>query len=225
MTDSALSSLNTCLKKVTELREQGHVIYPEQPNILRAIETLAPDDVKCVIIGQDPYHGPRQATGLSFSVPSDVKMPPSLRNIFAEIRNEYGYEMPASGDLSPWAERGVMLLNASLTVEQGLPNSHANLGWKDVTADIVRITLTNDNPCCYLLWGRYAQNMVRDVAATCRDSIDASKKRFVLTSHPSPYSADKAGRDFKAFLGSDCFKICNEFLVSQNESPIEWNLS
>lgn len=227
MSPEALLSLKTCLGAVKEMREKGQTVYPQQNDILKALEMTGPNDTKCVIIGQDPYHGPNQACGLSFSVPSGVTPPPSLKNIFSELNYEFGFEEPTSGDLTPWARQHVMLLNASLTVLRGLPNSHANLGWHDVTSDIVRITLESSKPCVYLLWGRYAQNMVKDVAAQNRDKlsqIDTSNKLFVLTSHPSPYSADKAGRDFCAFKRSYCFKTCNQFLERHGETPIDWRL-
>jgi uracil-DNA glycosylase len=157
----------------------GAVIYPPQP--LRALELTALADVELVILGQDPYHGPGQAEGLAFSVPAGVKLPPSLRNIFQEIRRDLGGEIPASGSLQGWARQGVLLLNTCLTVEQGAPASHARKGWESLTDALISACSAHPSPKAFLLWGAHAQSKA--------GLIDAGRHLVLQANHPSPLSA------------------------------------
>lgn len=185
-------------------------IYPPMDKIMNATALTPLDNVKCVILGQDPYHQPNQAMGLSFSVNKGIPIPRSLQNIYKELNNEYGYYIPNHGDLSSWAEQGVLLLNTTLTVQANQPNSHRGHGWEKYTDAIIRIVNEQDRPIVYLLWGKAAQE---------KASLITNPRHLVLkTSHPSPYSAN-AG-----FLGCGHFKKCNEFLMSCGQAPINWQI-
>jgi uracil-DNA glycosylase len=161
-----------------------------------------------VIIGQDPYHGEGQAHGLSFSVPKGVKPPPSLRNIYKEIEAEYGVKMPSSGDLTGWAAQGVLLLNATLTVEAGNAGSHQKKGWEDFTDAIIRIVNEKCEHVVFMLWGSYAQKKGAH--------IDRTKHLVLESVHPSPLSAHRG------FLGNGHFKSANEYLAKHGRTPIDW---
>ncbi|WP_304769697.1 uracil-DNA glycosylase, partial [Ileibacterium valens] len=154
------------------------IIYPAKENIFRALEMTPLDKVRVVILGQDPYHGPNQAQGFSFSVPANEKIPPSLRNIYQEIFNEYQTPVQRSGDLSDWASQGVLLLNSILTVEQGKPMSHSNLGWQNFTDDILRVLNEQNQPIVFMLWGAQARKAKRFLN---------NPNHLILESvHPSP---------------------------------------
>ncbi|MCG9874707.1 MAG: uracil-DNA glycosylase [Leptospiraceae bacterium] len=183
-------------------------VYPQAKYIFRAFDMVPVQKVRVVILGQDPYHGPGQAHGLCFSVEKSVKIPPSLLNIFKEIRAEYGGSMPQSGDLSYLAEQGVLLLNSTLTVREGQAGSHQKRGWETFTdAVIERLSLQRDK-LVYLLWGAYA---IR------KSELIQSKEHLLLTSaHPSPLSASRG------FLGNGHFKLANKYLESIQEKPIRW---
>lgn len=184
------------------------IIYPAKENIFRALEMTPLDKVRVVILGQDPYHGPNQAQGFSFSVPANEKIPPSLRNIYQEIFNEYQTPVQRSGDLSDWASQGVLLLNSILTVEQGKPMSHSNLGWQNFTDDILRVLNVQNQPIVFMLWGAQARKAKRFLN---------NPNHLILESvHPSPLSANRG------FFNSGQFKKANEFLESKGESPIDW---
>lgn len=191
------------------LDAQRGPVYPPQP--LAALELVAFDDVRVVILGQDPYHGPGQAHGLAFSVPCGVPLPPSLRNIHAEIAREFGVA-PHSGDLTPWARQGVLLLNAVLTVAHGRPASHAGKGWESLSDALIAALGSDAKPRAFLLWGAHAQRAAR--------LIDTSGVHCVLTAnHPSPLSAR---RPPQPFIGCGHFRKVNAFLATHGAAPVEW---
>lgn len=189
-------------------KEAGQAVYPRGNQIFNALNTTLFDNVRVVIIGQDPYHGPGQAMGLSFSVPKDVPLPPSLQNIYKEIEAEYGTRMPRTGDLTKWAEQGVLLLNATLTVRAANAGSHQNKGWEQFTDAVIRALNDQHEHIVFMLWGSYAQK---------KGAFIDRKKHLVLQSpHPSPLSAHRG------FLGNGHFKKANDYLVQQGRKPIDW---
>ncbi|MBA3059114.1 MAG: uracil-DNA glycosylase [Gammaproteobacteria bacterium] len=201
----------------------GAIIYPPQP--LRALALSALAQVKVVILGQDPYHGPGQAEGLAFSVAPGVKPPPSLRNIFLEIAQEpllgSGTVAPRRhGSLLAWAQQGVLLLNTCLSVEAGQPASHARRGWEALTDDVVRAVAAKDTPVVFLLWGAHAQAKQPLIAATAKAGSGARAEHLVLTAnHPSPLSAR---RPPQPFIGCGHFGLTNAYLQQQGGDPIAW---
>jgi uracil-DNA glycosylase len=185
-----------------------HTVYPPGKEIFRAFDWCDFDEVKVVIIGQDPYHGPGQANGLCFSVHDGVRMPPSLVNIFKEIHSDLGKPIPSSGNLERWAKQGVLLLNATLTVRAATAGSHQNKGWETFTDAVIQKISDEKKHIVFLLWGSYAQK---------KGEIIDRKKHFVLLSpHPSPFSADRG------FFGNKHFSKTNEYLKSQGLSEIDW---
>lgn len=208
------------LKRVSELRE-SQVIYPPQGLILNALNLVHPHDVKVVILGQDPYHGPNQAMGLSFSVPEGQKLPPSLRNIYKELAADIGCAVPESGDLTPWAKQGVLLLNATLTVQEHAANSHSKLGWQVLTNYLVRRCFELDCPVVFMGWGK---NAIQVIEAAQRDAGKAAleNKLALKSTHPSPLSANRSSGQLRAFIGSRPFSEANEFLKQQGSQPIDW---
>ena len=204
------------------------VIYPAQDDVLNALAYTAPADVSVVILGQDPYHEPGQAMGLSFSVPQGQKLPPSLRNIYKELAADLGCPAPTSGDLTPWAEQGVLLLNTTLTVREHAANSHARLGWQTLTNYVVRRCLALPQCVVFLAWGRNSADLIAGAQAqaatadaTGEDPAGANK--FVLAStHPSPLSASRAAAGMPAFLGSRPFSRANELLATHGGTPVDW---
>lgn len=191
-------------------KAQGKIIYPPGPLIFNAFNSTPVQRLKVVILGQDPYHGPNQAHGLSFSVPNGVPPPPSLINIFKELRDDVGVNIPNHGNLSRWAEQGVFLLNASLTVRASEPMSHAKIGWAEFTNAVIKKISEEKQHVVFLLWGKFAQEK--------RTLIDSSKHLILRSVHPSPLSAH-AG-----FFGCKHFSKTNEWLVSKGIDPIDWNL-
>lgn len=191
-------------------KQAGKVIYPRGDEYFNAFNLTPFDEVKVVIIGQDPYHGPNQAHGLCFSVRPQVPFPPSLQNIFKEIHAELGLPIPEHGCLTHWAEQGVLLLNAVLTVEQSKAAAHQGKGWETFTdAAIRRINEERDN-VVFMLWGSYAQKK--------GSFIDASKHLVLKSPHPSPLSAHRG------FFGNGHFKACNEYLEAKGLQPIDWSI-
>ena len=186
-------------------------VYPSHKDILKALEVTAFEDVKVVILGQDPYHGPGQAHGLSFSVPNGTKMPPSLLNIFKELSTDLNLPRPTHTDLTPWAKQGVLLLNTTLTVLQASPMSHANLGWETFTDEILQYINNEKASVVFILWGAHAQKKMR--------FIDTNKHFVIKSTHPSPLSAHRG------FFGSKPFSKTNEFLIYKGLQPIDWTLS
>jgi len=186
----------------------SQTIYPPGKEIFNAFAHCPFDQVKVVIIGQDPYHGSGQANGLCFSVNDGVRFPPSLKNIFKEIKNEFQFEIPLSGDLSRWAKQGVLLLNATLTVRASAAGSHQKKGWEKFTDAVIDLLSKEKEQIVFMLWGAYAQN---------KGQIIDSAKHLVLTSaHPSPFSANRG------FFGNNHFKQTNDYLVSIGKEEINW---
>lgn len=209
------------LAQVEDMR-QDQIIYPPQEDILNALAFTPAEQVRAVILGQDPYHGPNQAMGLSFSVPpTQTKLPPSLRNIFKELSADLGCSIPQTGDLTPWAEQGVLLLNTTLTVREHAANSHAKLGWQVLTDYIIERCCTLPQPIVFLAWGRFAQQMVQaKFEATKAGS--ATGKFCLASTHPSPLSANRASAELPAFMGSCPFSRANQLLESHQAAPIDW---
>lgn len=192
-------------------RAAGKTIYPPGNLIFNAFDQTPFDKVRVVILGQDPYHGAGQAHGLSFSVPSNVAPPPSLINIFKEIQADTGTTMPARfGNLTQWAQQGVLLLNAALTVRANEPASHAKIGWMEFTDAVIQKISDEKQGVVFLLWGRFAQDK--------QVLIDATKHHVLKAAHPSPFSADKG------FFGCRHFSTTNHYLVKQGLPPIDWKL-
>lgn len=183
-------------------------IYPAMENIFAAFKTTSLKDTKVVILGQDPYHGPGQAQGYAFSVPANFPLPPSLKNMYKELELEYGVPVNRNGDLTDWARQGVLLMNTTLTVEESKPLSHGNMGWQNFTDEALKMINAKEDPVVFLLWGAKAISAKRFLN---------NPKHLVLTSpHPSPLSAHRG------FLGNNHFKTCNEFLIKNGLTPIQW---
>jgi len=198
-------------RRVRAAREAGPV-FPPEDEVFAAFRLTPPERVRAVILGQDPYHEPGQAQGLAFSVPPGVPLPPSLRNIFAELQADLGLPAPQSGCLVKWAERGVFLLNTVLTVESGHANSHRSFGWQTFTDAAVDALAGLPQPVAFVLWGAQAQKKAASAAAS-------PYPRLILQSpHPSPLSA------YRGFFGSRPFSRINGFLVQNGEQPIDWSL-
>jgi len=188
----------------------GKVIYPPSPLIFNAFNHTPFDQVRVVIIGQDPYHGPNQAHGLSFSVPQGVDLPPSLQNIYKEISADLNIPMSRNGNLTPWADQGVLLLNATLTVEQAQAGSHQNKGWEQFTDAAIAALNQHREGLVFVLWGSYAQK---------KGAFIDDKKHLVLRSvHPSPLSAHRG------FFGNHQFSTINQYLIKHGKTPIRWQL-
>ena len=187
----------------------GKVIYPPGPSIFRAFDLTPLPNVKVVILGQDPYHGPGQAMGLSFSVPDNIPAPPSLKNIFHEIETDLGVKMSGRPNLENWARQGVLLLNSVLTVQAGLPTSHSRIGWTEFTDAVIKCISERREGVVFLLWGRFAQE---------KSALIDTSKHYVLTAaHPSPLARG-------AFFGCRHFSKTNQILVSEGLEPIQWQL-
>ncbi|TAJ04402.1 uracil-DNA glycosylase [Marinilabiliaceae bacterium JC017] len=196
------------LKRFLIEEKKRFKIYPPGPLIFNAFANTPFDKVKVVILGQDPYHGQGQAHGLCFSVPDGVTAPPSLDNIFQEIKNDVGASMPSSGNLSRWAQQGVLLLNATLTVRAAQAGSHQGKGWEAFTDEVIKKLSAQRENLVFLLWGRYAQN--KSVL------IDQKKHCVLKAPHPSPYSADRG------FFGCCHFSKANKYLEAHGCDPIQW---
>lgn len=192
--------------------EQGYIIYPQKRLIFNAFEHTPFYKTKVVILGQDPYHGANQAHGLSFSVPYGVRIPPSLQNIFKELKAEYeDFQIPKHGNLSQWANQGVLLLNATLTVQAGNAGSHQHQGWEQFTDTVIRKLSEQRSGIVFLLWGKYAQ---------AKAQLIDGKKHFILTAaHPSPFSA------YQGFFGCGHFLKTNELLERNGEKGIDWRIN
>ena len=185
-------------------------IYPDKHDIFNALNLTAYKDVKAVILGQDPYHGPNQAYGLAFSVKEGVKTPPSLVNIYKELHDDLGCYIPNNGCLTKWAKEGVLLLNASLTVRAGEANSHSKIGWEIFTDHIIRLLNEREDPIVFILWGNNARKK--------KEMITNSKHYIIESVHPSPLSASRG------FFGSKPFSKTNKFLESIGKEPIDWQI-
>ena len=186
-------------------------IYPPKKEIFNAFKLCPPNNVKVVILGQDPYHEKGQAHGLAFSTPEGHPIPRSLKNIFKEIKEEYDYPIPESGCLESWAKQGVFLLNTVLTVEEGNANSHSKCGWQTFTDNVINILNDQNHPIVFLLWGKQAELK--------KELITNPNHLVLISSHPSPFSARKG------FLGCNHFKLANEFLKENNLEEIDWRIT
>lgn len=188
---------------------QGKIIYPPGSLIFNAFNKTPMDKLKCVILGQDPYHGPGEAMGLCFSVPKSIQVPPSLKNIFKELERSFGFKPPDHGDLSSWAEQGVLLLNASLTVEHKKPNSHKAFGWHEFTDEVIRQISKNKQHIVFLLWGNFARSK--------KSLIDQTKHLVLESPHPSPLAGT-------GFYGNNHFAEANNYLMKMGIAAINWEL-
>ena len=183
-------------------------VFPEEKNVFNALELTPFESVKVVILGQDPYHGFGQAHGLSFSVQKGIPLPPSLRNIYKELQEDIGGELPTEGDLSHWAKQGVLLLNTVLTVEEGNANSHKGMGWERLTNRLIESLNELNHPVIFILWGKPAQD---------KEKLITNPSHVILKSpHPSPLSA------YRGFFGSKPFSRINDILIQQGQIPIRW---
>lgn len=206
----AAPALATLSAHLRERKAQGVEIYPPGGQIFAALDAVAPDDVKVLILGQDPYHGPEQAHGLSFSVQRGIPVPPSLVNIHRELHEDLGISIPKHGSLTCWAEQGVLLLNALLTVERGTPLAHKGRGWEAFTDAVVNRVARSERPTVFMLWGSHAQKKAK--------GVDEGRHLVIRTVHPSPLSAHRG------FFGSRPFSRANRFLEANGRRPVDWRL-
>ena len=191
-------------------KKHSKEIYPPKENWYKAFEYSSFANTKVIILGQDPYHGINQAEGLSFSVPEGVPIPPSLRNIYMELKSDVGITVPNHGHLSYWAKQGVLLLNSVLTVEKNSPASHANHGWEIFTDNVIKLLNEKKHNLIFLLWGAYAGKKA--------ELINIERHLVLNAPHPSPFSANKG------FFGCNHFSKTNQYLLSTNQTPIEWRI-
>lgn len=196
---------------IVKEKYRENTCFPEYNNIFNALKLTPYKDVKVVILGQDPYHGTGEAHGLSFSVQKGVKKPPSLKNIFKELKDDLGYDEPADGDLTSWAKQGVLLLNSVLTVEKDKAVSHKDLGWNLLTDHIIKLLNQKQEPVVFILWGNFARNK--------KEFITNHKHLIIESPHPSPFSANSG------FFGSKPFSKTNNFLIKNNITPVNFNLN
>jgi len=204
--EKQLLSIKSLLEKEKKL---GKEIFPRTDNIFRALELVSPEDVKVVVVGQDPYHNTNQANGLAFSVNKNNTIPPSLKNIYREIKRDLNSKTLQNGDLTQIAKQGVLFLNSVLTVEAHKPGSHLNIGWQEITDSIISL-LSSEKNIVFMLWGNFAQLKEK--------FIDLNSNLVLKTSHPSPLSA------YRGFIGSRPFSKCNKFLKSKGKKIIDWSL-
>ena len=198
------------IRRILAAEYKNHTVYPDMYDIFNALKFTPFSDVKAVIIGQDPYHEPNQAHGLSFSVQKGIDIPPSLHNIYKEMESDLGITPPSHGDLSSWAKQGVLLLNATLTVRAHQANSHATIGWQVFTDKVISLLNESASPIAFLLWGSFAKR---------KGELITNPRHLVLTSaHPSPLSA------FRGFFGSRPFSKINAFLTQNGRTPIDWKI-
>lgn len=198
------------LKNKIDWEYHNYTVYPPRKDIFRSLNLTSYDQVKVVIVGQDPYHEPGQANGLCFSVHKDIPIPPSLVNIYQELHDDLGCSIPTHGDLTSWAKQGVLLLNNVLTVRAHQANSHRGYGWEQLTLNIIRYLNCREKPIVFILWGKNAQEKEK--------YIDQSKHLVIKSSHPSPFSANYG------FFGSKPFSKANQFLIKNGMTPIDWQI-
>lgn len=197
-------------EQISEEKKAGITIYPSEELIFEAFNRTPFSKLKAVIIGQDPYHNPNQAMGLCFSVPKSMKRPPSLLNIYKELHRDFGYEIPSHGDISYWADQGVLLLNAMLTVKENKPRSHRKIGWQQFTDTVIQTISNQKQNIVFLLWGNFAKGK--------KDLIDDQKHLILESAHPSPLAG-------KAFQGNGHFSKTNAYLEEHNKGLINWDVS
>jgi len=203
------ASMLTIDSALTERKQQGRAIYPPASQIFSALRYSLPAEIKVVILGQDPYHGPGEAMGLSFSVPPEQRIPPSLRNIFKEQSQDLNLPKASHGDLTRWAQQGVLLLNSVLTVEDNAAGSHGKLGWQIVSDALIDLVNQVNPGCVFMLWGNWARSKA--------DRIDQQRHLVLCAAHPSPLSASRG------FLGCRHFSQANQWLSEHGRQPIEWS--
>lgn len=208
--DEFLSPYFLQIKQNLLKAKQEKIVFPPSNLIFNAFNLTPFDKLKVVILGQDPYHGENQAMGLSFSVPKGVRVPPSLVNIYKEIQTDLGIKEPNSGDLTPWAKQGVLLLNATLSVNKNEPNSHSSFGWQTFTDNVIKNISDKKDGIVFLLWGNYAKSKAK--------LINHTKHKVLEAAHPSPLARG-------AFFGSRHFSKTNEALIKFGKSPIDWDLN
>ncbi|WP_414641319.1 uracil-DNA glycosylase [Archangium sp.] len=208
--DVLASQRFAALEAYVEAERRRHTVYPSEEDLFSAFHLTPYDEVKVLLLGQDPYHGPGQAHGLAFSVQPGVKPPPSLVNLFKELQSDVGVPKPKDGSLVPWAKRGVLLLNAVLTVREGLANAHEGQGWENFTDAVIQKVSDKPERVVFLLWGSYAQKK--------ESLIDTSRHVILKAPHPSPLSAKRG------FFGSKPFSLANEALKKAGREPIDWAL-
>ena len=201
------SGFNVFMNKINQLYDKK-VVYPEQDNIFKALKLTPYSNVKVVIVGQDPYHGENEANGLSFSVSPGIKLPPSLKNIYKELYDDLKIDRKDNGDLTDWAEQGVLLLNTVLTVEKDKPASHRNFGWELLTDYIIKTLNEKKEPIVFILWGNFAKNKAK--------LITNQRHLIITSSHPSPFSARYG------FFGSTPLSKAHNFIISTDITPIKW---
>ncbi|MCZ2720821.1 uracil-DNA glycosylase [Marinomonas sp. 15G1-11] len=206
-----LSVLDTLFDFLKSRKSEGGIIYPQESDVFAAFNLTEFNKVKVVVLGQDPYHGPQQAHGLSFSVLPSVKIPPSLVNIYKELESDLGIQPVNHGCLIPWAQQGVLLLNSVLTVEAGQPNSHKGKGWEAFTDAVIALINNQHEHVVFILWGAYAQKKGK--------KIDRNKHLVLESVHPSPLSV------YRGFFGCQHFSKTNEYLKYHNQDPIHWQLT
>ena len=192
------------------IERKNHTIFPKNDEIFNAFNFTIPNKIKVVILGQDPYHRESQAHGLAFSVPNGVKIPPSLRNIFKELKSDLNHSISSNGNLESWAKQGVLMLNASLTVREKVAGSHQKLGWETFTDSVIKKISDKKEGIIFLLWGAFAQKKL--------ELIDKRKHHILITSHPSPFSA------YRGFLGCNHFSKTNKILIKNNQQTINWKI-
>lgn len=205
------SELYLSIREFLKKEYSTRIIYPPMADIFNAFKYTPYSEVKAVILGQDPYHGEGQAHGLCFSVKDGVEPPPSLVNIYKELKSDLGIEPPRSGCLTKWAKQGVLLLNTTLTVRAGAANSHSKCGWQEFTDEVIRILAKREKPMVFLLWGANARAK--------KSLISGSNHLILECAHPSPLSA------FNGFFGCKHFSKTNDFLIKNGETPINWDLN
>lgn len=199
------------LLKFLITERKHHQVFPPESKLFEALKQTPFEQVKVVILGQDPYHQIGQANGLAFSVPAGIRIPPSLRNIYKELHSDIkDFEIPTHGDLHPWAKQGVLLLNTTLSVRENSAGSHQNKGWEELTDQIIRKISDLNTGVVFLLWGKFAQQKIT--------LIDKKKHYILCTTHPSPFSAHRG------FLGSKHFSKTNQLLIKEGKQPINWKL-
>ncbi len=197
------------LKDFLKNQRATHTVYPKKTEVFNAFKLTPFENVKVVILGQDPYHGANQAHGLSFSVNYGIKIPPSLANIYKELKTDINFTIPSHGNLTSWANQGVLLLNATLTVRAGEPGSHQKQGWEQFTDAVIKLISDKKENCVFLLWGNFAKSKI--------NLIDLEKHLVLTAAHPSPLAGG-------AFFGSKHFSKTNDYLKSKNISPINWSI-
>lgn len=201
------------LSKIIKSEREQYTIYPPTEDVFSALNSSPFEDVKVVVVGQDPYHGQGQGHGLAFSVKRGVNPPPSLKNIFKEVVSDVDIDSPQHGNLECWSKQGVLLLNSVLTVRRSEANSHSGKGWEDLTDEIIHLLSEKREGLVFLLWGNPAAKKAK--------GVDQKKHTVISTSHPSPLSATKTKTPF---MGSKCFSRCNDVLISQGQRPIDWGI-